>query len=152
MIAIVAVAMGAAVVPRPGHGRSPHAHAAPRVLAPPHARPPTRAPLDRRAAIGVARRFAAAYTRWDAGRRTSGAAHRLASTTTPQLFAGLSRERARPTAGPPRPLGLGILVAARRGDGAYDVALGPRRPRGAQVATVVVAATAAGPRVTQIQR
>jgi hypothetical protein len=107
--------------------------------------------LDRRAAIAIARRFARAYARWDAGRRAS-ALRRLAQSTTADLVAEFSRDHARPTARPPLPLSLIVLAAARRPDAGYDVALGPRHPYGAHVLTVVVTATAAGPRVAAVTR
>ena len=70
------------------------------------ARPRASRPLRRREVVTVARRFAAAYAAWDAGRRDPGVARRLARVMSPALVASLRAGPPRPTARPASPLGL----------------------------------------------
>jgi hypothetical protein len=109
-------------------------------------------PLRRRDALAVARRFAAAYAAWDAGRRGPRVARRLAAITTPALFDFLREAGARPTARPARALPLQPAGAFGGPDDGYRVPLTLERSPGAHVATLVVIATPAGARVAQLER
>jgi hypothetical protein len=112
----------------------------------------TRPVLTRRDAVNVARRFAAAYSAWDAGHRSPRDATRLAATATPGLFEQLSRAFARPTAATPEPLPL-VVADAQRGRGSsFLVVLAVARRPGSHIATLVIAPTAAGARVAALER
>jgi hypothetical protein len=109
-------------------------------------------PIDRAAAVTVARRFAAAFAAWDAGPRSPGQRSRLAASTTPGVLAALATDGVRPVARPARPLPLTPLGAYRGARGRYRVPLVRADHPGRQVVTVIVAATARGPRVVALER
>lgn len=113
-------------------------------------RPAGSPPLDRRAALIIARRFAAAYAAWDAGHRDARVARRLAGATTPDLFASLGGHLARPVARPPRRLSLRPAGAYRAGEASFVV---PLLAHGrVHVVTLVVVPSHEGARVARLER
>jgi hypothetical protein len=100
----------------------------------------------------VARRFAAAYARWDAGQHGADVARSLARTATPQLLARVQAQQARPSARPVRPLRLTVTGVIRDAGSTYRVPLALEKSLAVHVATVVVTSTVNGPRVASLER
>ena len=98
-----------------------------------------------------ARRFAAAYVRWDAGRRTAVLRRRLRADAGPAVWNALQAQRGRPTALRPRAARITAVLTARRGPGRFWVAVLAGKSR-AYYATLRIAATAGRLHVTAIQR
>lgn len=109
-------------------------------------------PLRRAKALAVARRFAAAFAAWDAGRRTPQQLRRLAATTTPAVLATLRGRAARPVARPARPLALTLLDAYPDDGGRFRIPLVLAGEPGRQVVTLIIAATSHGPRIVALER
>jgi hypothetical protein len=100
----------------------------------------------------IARRFAAAWQTWDAGRRPSHLARILRRLSVAALWDRLRAERARPTATPPPRWALQRVELLAIGRGTWRAAVLARHPAGAYLATLVILATPAGPRVAEIER
>jgi hypothetical protein len=100
----------------------------------------------------VARRFAAAYARWDAGEHGADLARSLARTATPQLLARVQAQQARPSVRPARPLRLTVNAVSHDAENAYRVPLALDGPPASHVVTLVVTSTVNGTRVTSVER
>jgi hypothetical protein len=98
-----------------------------------------------------ARRFAAAYVRWDAGQRTTALRRRLRRHAAPAIWHALRDQHARPTAVRPRAARITAVLTARRGPARFWVAVLAGKSR-AYYATLRIAATAGRLHVTAIQR
>jgi hypothetical protein len=149
VVAICAVAVLAAV------GRGDTVRRSPAVGVPRVERGRLRAAGPRRAITGrdallVARRFAAAYAAWDAGRRDRRTSRRLARATTPALFAELDRLVARPVAGRPRRFALRPAGVYATDGGSFLVPLLARG--GVHIVTLVVVRSPAGARIAHLLR
>jgi hypothetical protein len=108
---------------------------------------------SRRAISRIARSFAIAYLRWDAGRRTRGVAATLRRLSAPGLWASLGRQRDRPTARQPRPPdAIRPFTVALGSDGYWRASLAARGGTGRYLATLVLADEVSGMRVVGLHR
>jgi hypothetical protein len=108
--------------------------------------------VQRRDAVLMARRFAVAYARWDAGRHDARTAAQLSRWTTRPLGGALVAQWARPAARPAKPLQLIVNGVYSERPGVYRISLARRTRPGAHVATVLVTAAPDGPRVAAVER
>jgi hypothetical protein len=104
-------------------------------------------------ATKVARRFAASWSPWDAGRRRPHGAATLRRLSVTALWRRLRHQRVRPTASPPpASLELQPMHAVPVGRGIWRASLIGRHPENSYLGTLVIIATSAGPRVAEIER
>jgi hypothetical protein len=109
-------------------------------------------PASSARANAIARRFAAAWRAWDAGKRSPRVAAVLRRSSVAALWRRLQRQRDRPTAArPPGSLALQRVRAVAAGGGTWRAAIVARQPADSYLATLVIVATPAGPRVADLQ-
>jgi hypothetical protein len=102
-------------------------------------------------ATRVARRFAMAWQRWDTGKRSSRDGAVLHALATPQLWRRLRAENGAALAVAPRQRTLRAPSAVAVGGGQWRAVLMEGAPSDRYLATLVIAATPAGPRVAAIE-
>jgi hypothetical protein len=163
MFAVTAalVVIAAGVIVSVPHDRTPNAGV--RRLVPdrrPIVPPVGRAALARRAGspaqtarvATVAYRFAVAWRAWDSGRRSPRAAAVLRRSSVAAVWRRMLRERGRPTATrPPHTGALQHVRAVRTGPATWRAVIVARHPPAAYLATLVLIATASGPRVADVE-
>jgi hypothetical protein len=104
-------------------------------------------------AAKVARRFAASWCTWDAGRRRPRSAATLRRLSTAALWRRLRHQRARPTRSPPpASIELRPVRAVLSGRGIWRAPLTARHPVDSYLGTLLIIRTSAGPRVAEIER
>jgi hypothetical protein len=154
---IIAVGVIAAGAP---HGRRTH-RPAHRESRPPVGARSTPRPARTRGAPSVspaqativARRFAVAWRAWDTGRRSRRVATELRRLCVAALWRQLRNQRDRPAvARPPASIVLRPVRAVASGGATWRAVLTARHPAESYLATAVIAATPAGPRVADIRR
>jgi hypothetical protein len=106
----------------------------------------------RREIARVARSFAAAYLRWDAGRRTRAVARTLRRLSSPALWADLQLQGDRPSARRWHRTVAVRLEVALGSDWRWRAPLASAERGGRYLGTLVLAYTATGARVTAVHR
>ena len=155
----VAITVMTVIAPHDHQRHGPARHAAPRRSAatvtasaarPARSQDPRLVSAAR--ANAMARRFAAAWRAWDAGRRSPRVAAVLRRSSLDALWRRLQRQHERPTAArPPGPVALRRVRVVGTGRGTWRAAIIARHPADSYLATVVIVATPAGPRVADLQ-
>jgi hypothetical protein len=154
--AAVALAGCAAAVPVVGHCPHGHPDLRPSALALPQAAPTSVVPSRsaRRSGARVerlARRFAAAWWAWDRGDRSQPVAATLRRLGVASLWRRLRDRSSWPTATRPIAVALQPIRAIRTGLASWRAVIAQRAPADGYLATLVIVATANGPRVADVE-